>query len=536
MDERPEKEGYKERRKEVNMFAPQLTRIEITPSGISGLDRLLAGGFMKGAIILVAGNPGTGKSTLAAKFIYEGLKRGEPGIYVNFVEPRQDFYAHMESLGADFEKYEKQGLFRYVEALTIADDEALAQQLEDIIGMAMDMNAKRLVVDSVTVMLQILGKQKSRIRELLQNFFVNGLKPLGVTSILVAEHPYGAQVVGEGVEEFVVDAVFILRTVMKRGKPLRIMEIRKVRWAPIRFSEVTFYIRPYEMIDIVLPEELEEIPPPDYSTLYNLCTPLIYGSRTNPPLVVLDMHYIRRRQIIEEVCPRLVLSRDAQIAIGLDMPVSSRFLVTLLAGLEKAIRGAKILIISFKTSAPALREITECLAKQLSKQLGSRNGGSVHVISLNPSAYTVHELLLLMRFAVEHYKPDILIIEGVELLEALHPREEILPELYNFVLWNKRKRVLGVFIHTMPGKEAMQRFPLISTYDAVVFISTAPRLLGKGSEDPLRQIWTLEAYHGSMHIECNVVVYPVSVLKFTCMPRMKGLEIGEDREAGSVLL
>ncbi len=253
MTQEPRKEGYKEQREEINMFAPRLARIEITPSGISGLDRLLAGGFMKGAIILVAGNPGTGKSTLAAKFIYEGLKRGEPGIYVNFVEPRQDFYAHMESLGADFEKYEKQGLFRYVEALTIADDEALAQQLEDIIGMAMDMNAKRLVVDSVTVMLQILGKQKSRIRKLLQNFFVNGLKSLGVTSILVAEHPYGAQVVGEGVEEFVVDAVFILRTVMKRGKPLRIMEIRKVRWAPIRFSEVTFYIRPHEMIDIVLP-------------------------------------------------------------------------------------------------------------------------------------------------------------------------------------------------------------------------------------------------------------------------------------------
>ncbi len=534
MDERPEKEGYKERRKEVNMFAPQLTRIEITPSGISGLDRLLAGGFMKGAIILVAGNPGTGKSTLAAKFIYEGLKRGEPGIYVNFVEPRQDFYAHMESLGADFEKYEKQGLFRYVEALTIADDEALAQQLEDIIGMAMDMNAKRLVVDSVTVMLQILGKQKSRIRELLQNFFVNGLKPLGVTSILVAEHPYGAQVVGEGVEEFVVDAVFILRTVMKRGKPLRIMEIRKVRWAPIRFSEVTFYIRPYEMIDIVLPEELEEIPPPDYSTLYNLCNPFIYGSRTNPPVLVLNMPYMRRRQVFEEICPHLVLSRDAQIVLGLEASISSRFLVTLLAGLERAMRGTKTLIISFKTGAPILREAIDCLAEQLSKQLGSHDGGTVQVLSFNPSGYTAHELLLLMRFAVEHYKPDILIVEGMELLDALYAREELLPELYNFILWNKKKRVLGVYIYTVPDKETVKRNPLITTYDAGVYIGTAPRELSRGSEDPLRQIWEVEIYHSSMHIEFSVVTYPTSVLRFTCTPRIKVLE--EKGEGGSTFL
>ena len=533
MDSGQEK-GYKERGEGPNLFAPSLSRIEIVPSGISGLDRLLGGGFMKGAIILVAGNPGTGKSTLAAKFVYEGLKRGEPGIYVNFVEPRQDFYAHMESLGADFEEYEKQGLFRYVEALTIADDEALAQQLEDIIGMAMDMNAKRLVVDSVTVMLQILGRKKSRVRELLQNFFVNGLKPLGVTSILVAEHPYGAQVVGEGVEEFVVDSVIILRTEMRRGKPLRVMELRKVRWAPIRFSEATFYIRPREMIDIVLPEELEEIPPPDYSALYNLCNPFIYGSRTNPPILVLNMPYMRRRQVFEEICPYLVLSRDAQVVLGLEASISSRFLITLLAGLERAMRGSKTLIISFKTGAPALREAIDCLARQLAKQLGSSNGGVVNVLSFNPSGYTAHELLLLMRFAVEQYKPSMLIVEGMELLDYLYPREELLPELYNFLLWAKRKRVLGVYVYTVADRDKVKNNPLITTYDAGVYIGTAPRELGKGVEDPLRQIWEVEIYHSSMHIAFSVVTYPASVLKFICVPKMNVVK--QEGEGGSALL
>ncbi|MCE4623386.1 MAG: KaiC domain-containing protein, partial [Caldisphaeraceae archaeon] len=39
--------------------------------GIKGLDELFKG-IYKGSIILLAGNPGTGKTTMAAKFIYEG--------------------------------------------------------------------------------------------------------------------------------------------------------------------------------------------------------------------------------------------------------------------------------------------------------------------------------------------------------------------------------------------------------------------------------------------------------------------------------
>ncbi|BES80916.1 hypothetical protein PABY_04830 [Pyrodictium abyssi] len=44
---------------------------------IEELDRLL-GGVPRGAIVLVAGNPGTGKSSFAARFIYEGPGGANP--------------------------------------------------------------------------------------------------------------------------------------------------------------------------------------------------------------------------------------------------------------------------------------------------------------------------------------------------------------------------------------------------------------------------------------------------------------------------
>ncbi|BEP17873.1 ATPase domain-containing protein [Pyrofollis japonicus] len=445
---------------------------EIIPSGISGLDKLLRGGFPRGAVILVAGNPGTGKSTFAARFIYEGLRRGEPGIYVNFVEPKRDFYAHMRSLGVDFKKYEDQGIFKYVEALTIADVDALEQQLEEVATLAINMGAKRLVVDSVTVMLQILGRDKARVRELLQNFFVNGIKPLGVTSVLIAEYPYGAQMVGEGVEEFVVDGVIILRFETRRGKPLRIMEIRKARWAPISISELPFYIRHGELINIVLPEKLEEIPPPDYSKVYSLCEFLAILMKTG--LARIELPYTERRVLLEEVCPYLILTADSQIAIAVE-PSMVKMFISLIPVLAHLRTKKKVLVLSLQTSSQAITQVVQNILKTVGEiKEGEDSIERIAAFSLNPSAYTPQELTILLRMAVDLVKPKVVVIEGFNLLERLQPRDEILPELFNFILWLRRRRITGVYLYNMLGlnRETVQEDPLAPLYDAIISIET----------------------------------------------------------------
>jgi circadian clock protein KaiC len=71
------------------------------------LDSVLSGGFPRGSLILVNGNPGTGKTTLTARFLYTGAKDGaEKGLYVSFSEGKRSFYENMTSLGLDFEKLE----------------------------------------------------------------------------------------------------------------------------------------------------------------------------------------------------------------------------------------------------------------------------------------------------------------------------------------------------------------------------------------------------------------------------------------------
>ena len=49
------------------------------PSGVSGLDIILRGGFPKGGIHILQGPPGTGKTTLGNQICYRARGLGRPG-------------------------------------------------------------------------------------------------------------------------------------------------------------------------------------------------------------------------------------------------------------------------------------------------------------------------------------------------------------------------------------------------------------------------------------------------------------------------
>ncbi|HZG50610.1 MAG TPA: ATPase domain-containing protein, partial [Pyrinomonadaceae bacterium] len=59
-------------------------------TGNDGLDSILEGGFPANRLYLVEGDPGTGKTTLALKFLLEGVARGEPVLYVTLSETKEE--------------------------------------------------------------------------------------------------------------------------------------------------------------------------------------------------------------------------------------------------------------------------------------------------------------------------------------------------------------------------------------------------------------------------------------------------------------
>src|SRR4029434_2428859 len=74
------------------------------PSGIEGLDDILAGGLPRGGFFLVPGDPRSGKTTLALQFLLEGVRRGEKGFYITLSETIEELRQVARSHGWSLEK------------------------------------------------------------------------------------------------------------------------------------------------------------------------------------------------------------------------------------------------------------------------------------------------------------------------------------------------------------------------------------------------------------------------------------------------
>ena len=115
--------------------------------GIPELDQMMGGGIPLGDSLLVAGSSGTGKSAFGTTFIAEGLRQGEPGIMAVFEERAEDVKRRAPNLGQDLQKAELDGTLKilYLRPLDLSVDESLQAILDSI----QEINAKRLVIDSL---------------------------------------------------------------------------------------------------------------------------------------------------------------------------------------------------------------------------------------------------------------------------------------------------------------------------------------------------------------------------------------------------
>ena len=75
---------------------PAPTRL---PTGNQGLDEILEGGFVAGHLYLLAGLPGTGKTTVAMQFLMANAAAGARGIYITLSETADELRLAAESHG-----------------------------------------------------------------------------------------------------------------------------------------------------------------------------------------------------------------------------------------------------------------------------------------------------------------------------------------------------------------------------------------------------------------------------------------------------
>ena len=194
-------------------------------TGIHGLDSLIQGGFVKNSVYLLAGETGTGKTTFGCQFIWQGLEKGEPGVYITMEESPEDIRLDAEQFGWDFVKYEKKGLCKIV----FHDPSEVNNLGSVLLNQIRNVNAQRLVVDSTSIMnlnidnpAQIRRKIFGIIRAIKRNNDTTGL--------LLSEIPEGTKELSKyGVEEFVADGVVVMNYIGMGDVTARSLIIRKMR-------------------------------------------------------------------------------------------------------------------------------------------------------------------------------------------------------------------------------------------------------------------------------------------------------------------
>ena len=188
------------------------------PSGMAELDRVTGGGFVRGSVLLMAGDPGIGKSTLLTQATSLMARAGHRAVYISGEEAVGQVRLRAERLGLS----------------DAAVQLAAETSVEDIIATLSEGTAPRLVViDSIQTMwtdtVESAPGTVTQVRASAQAL-IRFAKRSGAALILVGHVTKDGQIAGPRVVEHMVDSVLSFEG--EGSQQFRVLRAVKNRFGP----------------------------------------------------------------------------------------------------------------------------------------------------------------------------------------------------------------------------------------------------------------------------------------------------------------
>ena len=198
-----------------------------TATGVPGLDLILNGGLEPGAVVVVAGAPGTGKTILAQQICFAAGTSDHKGVYYTTVsEPDTKLARHLES----FSFFDRASLGSRVEHIHLGDflrpgrPGGLEPLVTEIVRKTLDEEPAVVVVDSAKMLRDFADERELRgaLYDLTGRFAETG-------TVLLLLGEYTPDELGSGVEFSLADGIIQLEYQVREPVDRRTLRIVKMR-------------------------------------------------------------------------------------------------------------------------------------------------------------------------------------------------------------------------------------------------------------------------------------------------------------------
>lgn len=222
-------------------------------TGVAGLDAMLGGkGPYLGSSVLVSGAPGTGKSSLAAKFVDAACQRGERAVLFAYEESEKQLLRNMKSIGIDLARWVKSGLLK-VES-TRPTLHGLEQHLVHVYDLVNSFDPAVVAVDPIS---NLSLKADDASLQITLMRLIDFLKMRNITTMftsLTADVGPILRATSEVGVSSLMDSWLLLANVAVNGERTRTLQVLKSRGMPHsnQVREFVFSDDGVELVDVYM--------------------------------------------------------------------------------------------------------------------------------------------------------------------------------------------------------------------------------------------------------------------------------------------